>query len=309
MTTQSDLRTISSLLGDALSQFSKLFQNEVDLAKAEFGEKVRQATGAMGFIAAGAVLVIPAIVMALFALSAALIARRVVAADLLSCLGGPCRGDCRRAVCGRPQPAGYAQTGAPRNDAPARKGQGYREGNGAMSGIQTSFLDNLREAVRENPLSVALIGGGALWLLMGNERLKSAAASVSAATAPLADIGAHNQRSGAPKFTNSPPTAPEMNDGASQHLHETFREATNAASNAVSDTAATIKDRFKEGVTYASEKLESSVRHCLGKKPSRRSNRRFPIYSRGNRWCSAPSVWRSALRSQAHSVRRISKVN
>ncbi|MGZ6228871.1 MAG: phage holin family protein [Candidatus Binataceae bacterium] len=74
MTTQSDLRTISSLLGDALSQFSKLFQNEVDLAKAEFGEKVRQATGAMGFLAAGAALVIPAVVMALFALSAALIA-------------------------------------------------------------------------------------------------------------------------------------------------------------------------------------------------------------------------------------------
>src|SRR5512144_1731038 len=74
MTTQSDLRTISSLLGDALSQFSKLFQNEVDLAKAEVGEKVRQATGAMGFLAAGAVLVIPAVVMALFALSAALIA-------------------------------------------------------------------------------------------------------------------------------------------------------------------------------------------------------------------------------------------
>ena len=41
MNTQSDLRTISSLLGDALSQFAKLFQNEVDLAKAEFGEKVR----------------------------------------------------------------------------------------------------------------------------------------------------------------------------------------------------------------------------------------------------------------------------
>src|SRR3954469_11273155 len=74
MTTQSDLRTISSLLGDALSQFSKLFQNEVDLAKAEFSEKVRQATGALGFLAAGALLVIPAIVMALFALSAALIA-------------------------------------------------------------------------------------------------------------------------------------------------------------------------------------------------------------------------------------------
>jgi len=74
MTTKTDLRAISHLFGDALSQFSKLFQNEVDLAKAEFGEKVQQIGGALGLIAAGAVLVIPAIVMALFALSAALIA-------------------------------------------------------------------------------------------------------------------------------------------------------------------------------------------------------------------------------------------
>jgi len=74
MTTKTDLRAISQLLGDALSQFAKLFQNEVDLAKAELGEKVQQIGGAVGLIAAGAVLVIPAIVMALFALSAALIA-------------------------------------------------------------------------------------------------------------------------------------------------------------------------------------------------------------------------------------------
>ena len=74
MTTKTDLRAISQLLGDALSQFAKLFQNEVDLAKAELGEKAQQIGGAVGLIAAGAVLVIPAIVMALFALSAALIA-------------------------------------------------------------------------------------------------------------------------------------------------------------------------------------------------------------------------------------------
>ena len=74
MTTKTDLRAISHLFGDALLQFSKLFQNEVDLAKAELGEKVQQIGGAVGLIAASAVLVIPAIVMALFALSAALIA-------------------------------------------------------------------------------------------------------------------------------------------------------------------------------------------------------------------------------------------
>ena len=73
-TTQNDLSTISALLGDALSQFANLFQNEVDLAKVEFGEKLQKVGGALGFIAGGAALVIPALMMALLALSAALIA-------------------------------------------------------------------------------------------------------------------------------------------------------------------------------------------------------------------------------------------
>jgi hypothetical protein len=66
-------RGIPQLLGDALSQFTKLFQNEIDLAKAELGEKARQVGIAVGLLAGGAVLVIPALVMALLALSAALI--------------------------------------------------------------------------------------------------------------------------------------------------------------------------------------------------------------------------------------------
>ena len=44
-TSQNDFRDISTLLGDALSQFAKLFQNEVDLAKAELGEKAQQVGG------------------------------------------------------------------------------------------------------------------------------------------------------------------------------------------------------------------------------------------------------------------------
>jgi Putative Actinobacterial Holin-X, holin superfamily III len=73
-TSKNDLRTISTLVGDALSQFAKLFQNEVDLAKAELGEKAQKMGAALGFIAGAAVLVIPGLVMALFALAAALIA-------------------------------------------------------------------------------------------------------------------------------------------------------------------------------------------------------------------------------------------
>ena len=124
-----------------------------------------------------------------------------------------------------------------------------------MSGTQTNFLDSLRESVRENPLAAALIGGGALWLLMGNDRLKRAASSGSSAAAPLADMGAHNLRSAEPKFEHSPPTAPEMENGSSQRVSETLREAASATSDAASGAADAIKDRVDEGVTYARESL------------------------------------------------------
>jgi hypothetical protein len=123
-----------------------------------------------------------------------------------------------------------------------------------MIGTQTSFLDNLREAVRENPLAAALIGGGALWLLMGDEKLKRAGSSMGAAAAPLADIGAPNLRP-KPKFTTSPPTAPEMDNGSSHHLGDTLRDAKNTASEAASGAADAIKDRFDESVTYARENV------------------------------------------------------
>jgi hypothetical protein len=151
-----------------------------------------------------------------------------------------------------------------------------------MSGTQTSFLDNLTAAVRENPLAAALIGGGALWLLMGSEKLKSAASSASAAAAPLADIGARNLRSAAPKFEKSPPTAPEMDNGLSLH-NEALHGATSAASDAVSGAADAMRDRFDEGVSYAREnfsklgealprratltQVQSSFSHLLERQP------------------------------------------
>ena len=98
-TSQNDLRTVSTLLGDALSQFAKLFQNEVDLAKAELGEKAQKVGNAAGFIAGGLVLMIPALVMALFALSAALITAGWSQPALLFELRGHRRRNSRRIVC------------------------------------------------------------------------------------------------------------------------------------------------------------------------------------------------------------------
>ncbi len=186
MSTQSDLGTISTLLGDALSQSAKLFQNEVDLAKAELGEKLQQVGWAIGFFAAAAVLVIPALVMALFALSAALMEAgwSQPSSYLVSAVVAA-------AVAGALFAVGLNRLDA-RNLAPRETMRQLEKDKVTVKEMvqMSNFLDNLKEAVRENPLSAALIGGGALWLLIGNERLKNAAASASAATAPLADIGA-----------------------------------------------------------------------------------------------------------------------
>jgi Putative Actinobacterial Holin-X, holin superfamily III len=65
-------RSISQLLGDSLSELAKLIQNEVDVARAELLEKVSLVAGAAKLIGAGAVLMIPAVVLILFSISAAL---------------------------------------------------------------------------------------------------------------------------------------------------------------------------------------------------------------------------------------------
>jgi hypothetical protein len=66
-------RSISQLVGDSLSQLTRLVQNEIDLARAEFFEKVSVTTAAAKFVVGGAILVIPAVVLLLLAIAAELV--------------------------------------------------------------------------------------------------------------------------------------------------------------------------------------------------------------------------------------------
>jgi len=136
-----------------------------------------------------------------------------------------------------------------------------------MTNTETGFLDNLVSAVRENPLAAALIGGGALWLLMGNEKLKDAANSATAATSTLVDIGARNARAKASglRRTEAPPTAPDMDNDASFHAGESLSNAADAAADSVSDTAQKIKSRLDESTAYAREKVASLGKPLSGK--------------------------------------------
>jgi len=136
-----------------------------------------------------------------------------------------------------------------------------------MSSTQTGFFDNLVAAVRENPLAAALIGGGALCLFAGNDKLKSAANSAAAAASPIVDIGARNVRAASSRLerTAAPPTAPEMDHDESFGVGETLRDAGNAASDAISGAAAKVRDRFDEGISYARENLGNLAEPLPGK--------------------------------------------
>src|SRR3954470_16560104 len=66
-------RSIPDLVSDAFGQLAKLIGNEFDLARAELADKASQVGKAVALIGAGAVILIPALVLLLFAVAAALI--------------------------------------------------------------------------------------------------------------------------------------------------------------------------------------------------------------------------------------------
>jgi len=71
--TSPNSRSIPDLVSDAFGQLAKLVGNEFDLARAELADKASQAGRAAALIGAGAIILMPALVLLLFAAAAALI--------------------------------------------------------------------------------------------------------------------------------------------------------------------------------------------------------------------------------------------
>src|SRR3979490_393225 len=66
-------RSIPELFSDAVGQVAKLVGNEFELARAELSEKASQVGRAAALIGAGSLILMPALVLLLLAVSAALI--------------------------------------------------------------------------------------------------------------------------------------------------------------------------------------------------------------------------------------------
>jgi putative superfamily III holin-X len=72
MNSQSN-RSLPELFSDAVGQLAKLIGNEFELARAELSEKAGEAGRAAAMIGAGAIILIPALMLLLLAVSAALV--------------------------------------------------------------------------------------------------------------------------------------------------------------------------------------------------------------------------------------------
>src|SRR5436305_6098344 len=70
--TSPNSRSIPDLVSDAFGQLAKLVGNEFDLARAELADKASQVGRAAAIIGAGAIILMPALVLLLFAVAAAL---------------------------------------------------------------------------------------------------------------------------------------------------------------------------------------------------------------------------------------------
>jgi len=125
-------------------------------------------------------------------------------------------------------------------------------------------MDGLTAAARENPLAAALIGGGAMWLLIGSDKLRIAVAS---SAAPLADIGARTKQTVVSSWDQAVESArhrsSQMQDKAASNIDQTsrninasLRDARVAASYAMSGTAEAMNEPSDKGMAGAREMFD-----------------------------------------------------
>jgi len=128
------------------------------------------------------------------------------------------------------------------------------------------FVGGLQNAIRENPVSAALIGMGVLWMFAGGSRITAAAAMLpSAARATATGIASGVQ--------NSADAAGRMGEGVrsaasrlADGVRETVTSAASTAGEAVANMAGTAGqatsqayDTMREGVTQATAQTRGAM--------------------------------------------------
>jgi len=124
-----------------------------------------------------------------------------------------------------------------------------------MNTEANTFMSNLSQAARDNPLAAALIGGGALWLMFGNRALGGALGGAVSMVQPLAEAGARNVSSAAESVSGS---------RATDAVIDTARSVTRTAGEAVAGGTAAIRDGVTDAVSRTADKLRAAPNPLAG---------------------------------------------
>lgn len=130
-----------------------------------------------------------------------------------------------------------------------------------MSNTQTGdFVSGLQDAVRQNPVSAALIGMGVLWMFAGGSRITAAAALLSpAARATATGIGGGLQAS-----ADAASSAGEGLRNAASRAADSVRETVADVAATVGDTASQAYDSARGAVTDSASGMKANFRDGTG---------------------------------------------
>jgi len=123
-----------------------------------------------------------------------------------------------------------------------------------------NFVSGLQDAVRQNPVSAALIGMGVLWMFTGGGRISAATALLSPAARATGTGIAGSLRTSA----NAIGAASEGLGGATSRVAESLRETAFEVAATVGNTASQAYDNARGTVAARTSGITDSVRDGTG---------------------------------------------
>ena len=105
-----------------------------------------------------------------------------------------------------------------------------------------NFVDGLQEAIRQNPVSAALVGVGLLWMFTGGNRLTAAAAVLGPAAKSVASGALSGVQHSVDAVGSAGGSVRAMGARASDSVQETLSDAASIVGNAASRAYESAKD-------------------------------------------------------------------
>lgn len=130
-----------------------------------------------------------------------------------------------------------------------------------------NFVSNLSQAARDNPLAAALIGGGALWLLLGNRGIDSAIASARSVAQPLAETGMRGMSSAADTLSSAADAISNATGRAADAATDAARSTMRNASEASATGSTAIRDRIDSAAERTTDALGQGKETLLAANP------------------------------------------